>query len=158
MNEIGTMSMGGSKAGATGTPQRRHNGEGVPVIRLTRAWSPPTREAQIRARILAKLETDTEWRRATEGRWLWSTLRQTIGGKVRRAEFRTVMDGLEEGGLVVEALEGWGDRRAPRHWVVLADHWDEFRWGELIEVRGRSDVLRRLGLPAWAEQQMGPAA
>lgn len=49
-----------------------------------------------------------------------------------------------EAGELVEVWEATGGRLQPRHLLVLPQRWAEHVWGDIIEVRGRPDVIEWL--------------
>ncbi len=67
-----------------------------------------------------------------------------VGGSVTTASFREVVDDLLRAGEVVEVREVAGGRLEPRHLLVLTSRWDDYAWGDLLDVRGRDDVVARL--------------
>ena len=62
------------------------------------------------------------------------------------ARFRRLIDDLERDGLILEVVEASVGRREPRHSVVGVQHWGMEEWDTVLKVRGREDVLDRLGL------------
>ena len=67
---------------------------------------------------------------------------------MRAAHLRRLVDELIAEGRVVEVWEakpdGWGWRR--QHVLVLAERFDAVAWHRLVEVIGRADVLKSVGI------------
>ena len=141
--------------GATTAPsdERQLTDKARPNPRVVRMVTPlpddPSRDEATKARILFHLGERPRGACSFlhADRWSWGALRRVIGGRVRSAEFRRLVDELIAEGKVVEVREarvdGWRWRH--QHVLVLAERFDRVAWHRLVEVVGREDALARLG-------------
>ena len=119
-----------------------------PIRVLATPYAPAPRDETLKQRLLAALGREHRWSDWGPAKWSYADLRRELGDRVVSSHFRRLMDDLIAEGLVVEVREPAKNRgfRQHRHVVVQADRWREARWGLLVEVRGREDVLAALGL------------
>ena len=121
---------------------------GATVRVVETPYAPPPRDEILKERLLAALGRDQRWPDWGPARWSYANLRRELGGRIVSTHFRRLIDELIAEGLVVEVREPAKNRgfREHRHVVVRVDRWYEARWGLLVEVTARQDVLAALGL------------
>lgn len=114
-----------------------------PIRTLTFPYTPPTRDQVLRDRVLDLLAGNQRWPRWGPAKWSWGNVRKHLGGRVKSAQFRGLIDDLLADGLIVEVREAAanGDWREPRHVLIRADRWHEARWNRVSSVTAREDVL-----------------
>ena len=120
--------------------------QGDAISLVLKPWAPLNQDQVARERIAQMLDRGAKYQVDKQRRWRWWELRQHLGGAVDTVRFRRLVDELAAQGLLLEVFEVAGKRLPPRHMLVLTERWNLYKWGELIEVRGREDVLRRLGI------------
>jgi hypothetical protein len=114
-----------------------------PSSELLRTWNPdpvPSRKRQVEEWILGTLAR----RREAGTPWTWGETRRALGGGVRSGEFRAAVDRLLRRGELIEARQSLGDRRQPRHVLLLVRDYEE--GSDFIEVVAHPDVVSSLGL------------
>jgi len=140
---------------ATTGPSGHHDSkprtDGASVVRRARAYTRPTTHQHARGRLLALLGEDLGTYSRSDQRprpWSWWQVRHRLGGVVDTEAFRAIVQELLAEGLLVDVVEETGDRRMPRHLLVLVARWTLYDWASarIIAVEGREDVLRRLGV------------
>ncbi len=135
--------------------ERHFGGKSRPSPAVVRIVTPlpaePSRDEVLKARMLYHLADTPRLGRysfLSSDRWSWAALHQIIGGRVRAAHFRRLIDELIAEGKVVEVWEakvdGWSWRH--QHVLVLAERFHHIAWYRLVQVVGREDVLERLGI------------
>ncbi len=139
----------------TSLGERQFAGKVTPSPAVVRVVTPlpaePSRDEVLKERMLYHLADTPRLGRCyflSADRWSWAALRQIIGGRVRAAHFRRLVDELIAEGKVVEVWEakvdGWSWRH--QHVLVLAERFHTIAWYRLVEVVGREDVLAQLGI------------
>lgn len=126
--------------------------------------APPTPEddrERLKKRIIGLLRAGVPrlYRAEERGPWLtppgacaWWEMRQRVGGRTARADFRAAVDDLLAEGRLIEVWLALPGRRTPAHALLLPGASAALRH-PVAQARGRSDVLA--GEP-WAAA-LGPA-